>query len=194
MTIEKGEAWGEPEGAPVESTLADDASVARYVGGRQHAGVSATSGDVMQTLGLHDGPRSAPLWFPMDLGFVTLDEGVEHPFVAHVIARGPLWSGAGAAIMNAAWLGDWYLGPRSHPNDGLLDIAYGALPSRQRWAAAKRARTGIHLPHPSLTVRRVSFWEHTFDRTRSIWVDGHRVGRAKRLVCRLESDWFTLVG
>lgn len=194
MTIEKGQAWGDPSGAPVEATLPDDAEIARYVCGHPGAAVSARSGDLMQTLGLADGPRPEPLWFPMDLGFVTLDGGAEQPFSAHVIARGSLWSGAGAAVMNAAWLGDRYLGPKSHPNDGLLDITVGALPPRQRWAAAKRAKTGVHVPHPSLTVKRVEVWEHTFERRRSIWIDGRRIGRAKHLACRLETDAFTLVG
>ena len=194
MTIEKGEAWGDPDGPSVETTLADDAGVAQYVSRHPGAIVSANSGDLMQTLGLSDGPRSEPLWFPMDLGFVRLDGGAERPFSAHVIARGPLWLGAGAAVMNAAWLRDRYLGPRSHPNDGLLDVTFGALPPRQLWAAAKRAKTGVHLPHPSLTVKRVKTWEHAFDRPRSIWIDGCRIGRAKHLVCRLESDSFTLVG
>lgn len=194
MTIEKGEAWGDPEGAPVDATLPSDVAVAAYVHKHPEAVVSATSGDLMQTLGLSAVPRSNPLWFPMDLGFVSLDGGAERPFVAHVIARGPVWLGGGAAVMNAAWLGDRYLGPRSHPNDGLLDVTVGSLPPRQLWAAAKRAKTGVHLPHPNLAVKRVGRWEHTFERPRSIWLDGTRVGRAKHLVCRVESDAFTFVG
>ena len=37
--------------------------------------------------------------------------------------------------MNAQWLGDWDLGPRSHPNDGLLDVTDGTLPFGDRWKA-----------------------------------------------------------
>ncbi len=194
MTIEKGEAWGQSVGAPVEATLADDAALAQHVAAHPGATVSARSGDLVRTLGLRDGPRAEPLWFPMDLGFVSFDGGVEHPFAAHVIARGPLWLGHGAAVMNAAWLGDRYLGPRSHPNDALLDITVGSLPARQLWAAAKRSRTGVHLPHPGLAVKRIGTWQHTFDRPRSLWVDGQRIGRGSHLACRIESDWFTLVG
>lgn len=194
MTIKKGEAWGEPAGLPIEATVADDAAVAHHVAAGPGAVVAARSGDLLQTLGLGDTQRADPLWFPMDLGFVSCDGELERPFAAHVIARGPLWLGAGASVMNAAWLGDRYLGPRSHPNDGLLDITFGSLPPRQLWAARQRSRTGVHLPHPGLTVKRVEAWEHTFDRPRSIWVDGVRVGRAAQLTCRIERDWFTLVG
>lgn len=194
VTIRKGEAWGEPSGAPVETVLASDAAVAAYVAKRPGSTVSAATGDLNQTLGLSDGPRSEPLWFPMDLGFVTIDGRDELPFAAHVIARGRLWLGEGAAVMNAAWLGDRYLGPRSHPNDALLDVTVGSLPPRQLLAAAKRVKTGVHLPHPALAVKRVGAWEHTFDRPRSMWVDGQHIGRAEKLACRIESDWFTLVG
>lgn len=194
VTIEKGESWGESAGPVVEATLLSDAAVAQHVAQGPNAVVSASAGDLMRTLGLGEGPRAEPLWFPMDLGFVSLDGGLERSFVAHVIARGPLWLGVGAAVMNAAWLGDRYLGPRSHPNDGLLDVTVGALPPRQLWVAAKRAKTGVHLPHPALSVKRVGAWEHTFDRPRSIWADGQRIGRARHLACRIESDWFTLVG
>lgn len=195
VTIQKGEPWGEPEGPSVDVRLPDDAAVALHVAERRDAVVAVEAGDLLQTLGLSaGGPRTDALWFPMDLGFISLDGGEELPFAAHVIARGPLWLGEGASIMNAAWLGDRYLGPRSHPNDGLLDITVGSLPPRQLLAAAKRSKTGVHLPHPALTVKRVGMWEHTFDRPRSIWVDGVRSGRAARLQCRIESDWFTLVG
>lgn len=194
MTIQKGEVWGEPEGARVEATLADDAAVAGYVASHPGAVVSALSGDLMQTLGLGEGPRPDPLWFPMDLGIATLDGGTEVPFVAHVMARGRLWLGPGAAIMNAAWIGARYLGPRAHPNDGLLDVTVGQLPPRQIWVAAKRAETGVHLPHPDLSVKRVAEWEHTFDQPRVVWIDGRKVGRARHLSCRVESDAFTLVG
>lgn len=194
MTIEKGEAWGEVTGSPPQATLLSDAEIAAEVATRRGCAVSADAGDLVQTLGLSSGPRAEALWFPIDLGFVSLDGGDERPFVAHVVARGPLWLGEGAAVMNAAWLGDFYLGPRSHPNDGLLDITVGRLPPRQLLAARSRARTGVHLPHPALSVKRVAQWDHEFTRPRSIWVDGVGIGRAKRLSCRIEPDWFQLVG
>lgn len=194
MTIRKGEPWGSPEGPAPASVLDDDAALARSVASSRGATLSVRSGDLAQTLGLDGAPRAEPLWFAMDLGFVELDDGPEIPFTAHVIARGRFWLGEGAVIMNAAWVGDRYLGPRAHPNDGLLDITVGSLPPRQLLAAAKRSKTGVHLPHPDLSVLRVANWEHHFDRPRRVEVDGRYVGRAHRLRCRVEADAYTLVG
>jgi hypothetical protein len=194
MTIRKGEAWGASDGPEPSAHLTDDSSLAAHVAAERGAVVSVSHGDLHRTLGLGDVPRREPLWFPMDLGWVSLDGGPEQPFVAHALARSRTWSGAGAAIMNAAWIGDRYLGPRAHPNDGLLDITFGALPPRQLVAAARRAKTGMHLPHPALSVRRVGSWSHTFDRPRFLWLDGCRSGNGRRIECRVEADWFTLVG
>lgn len=194
MTIQKGEAWGASEGPEPTADLADDASLAAHVASRRGIAVAVSGGDLHRTLGFGGGTRNDPLWFPIDLGWLSIDDGPECPFVAHAVVRTQTWLGEGAILMNAAWIGDRYLGPRAHPNDGLLDITVGQLPPRQLLAAAGRAKTGIHLPHPALTVRRVSSWSHTFKRPRSLWLDGHRSGRGRRLECRVEPDWFTLVG
>ncbi len=193
MVIAKGEAWGEPDGAAPTASADDDAALAALVVGERGLVVEVRHGDLRRTLGLGDARRAAPLWFPMDLGLVSIDGGAEQPFVAHAIARSRIWTGSGAAIMNAAWFGDLYLGPRAHPNDGLLDITVGALPPRQLWAASRRARSGTHLPHPDLEVRRVAAWTHDFERPRSGRLDGRAVGRGRRLSVRVEPDWFVLV-
>lgn len=193
MVISKGEPWGEPHGPQPERHLADDAELSAYVAGHRGSVVSVSSGDLHRTLGLAD-MRPEPLWFPVDLGFAALDGDPEAPFVAHAVARSRSWLGPGAVAMNAAWIGDRYLGPRAHPNDGLVDITFGALPLRQLAAAATRSKTGAHLPHPDLTVRRVVAWEHTFDRPRHLWLDGRHAGSGRHLTIRVEPDWFTLVG
>jgi len=194
MTIRKGEPWGAADGPAPSAHLSDDVSLAAHVALDRGAVVSVAGGDLHRTLGLATTPRHDPLWFPMDLGFVSIDNGPEHPFVAHAVLRSRTWLGAGAVIMNAAWIGDRYLGPRAHPNDGLLDITVGALPPRQLMIAARRAKTGMHLPHPALAVRRVETWSHTFERPRFLWLDGRRSGHGRSVACRVEADWFTLVG
>ncbi len=194
MVIAKGEPWGEPEGGSPIAVLSDDAEIARRVAGTRDTVVEVNGGDLHRTLGLGREPRSSPLWFPMDLGLVSIDGGAEQPFVAHAVARSRSWLGPAAVVMNAAWLGDRYLGPRAHPNDGLLDITVGSIPPRQLFAAAKRAKTGTHLPHPDLEVRRVDSWEHEFDRSRLVWLDRRPVGRARHLRFRIEPDWFVVVG
>lgn len=194
MVIEKGEVWGDSTGPDPVAALPGDAAVAAFVASRPGIVVSVSAGDLHRTLGLGPDVRSEPRWFPIDLGFASLDDGPEMPFVAHAVARSRLWLGSMAVAMNAAWLGDRYLGPRAHPNDGLLDITVGSLPPRQLAQAGQRAKTGTHLPHPQLAVRRVSGWEHTFDRARQVWLDGRRVGSATHLAVRVAPDWFTIVG
>lgn len=194
MTIRKGEPWGATEGPEPAANLPDDGELAAYVSSRRGAVVSVTSGDLHRTLGLDGGRRAEPLWFPIDLAWLSVDGAPELPFVAHAVARTRTWLGEGAIMMNAAWIGNRYLGPKAHPNDGLLDITTGSLPVRQLIAAANRSKTGTHLPHPALTVQRVGSWSRTFDRPRFVRLDGHIAGRGRRLECRVESDWFTLVG
>ncbi|MEZ5228415.1 MAG: hypothetical protein R2710_17600 [Acidimicrobiales bacterium] len=96
-------------------------------------------------------------------------------------------------VMNAAYVGERYLGPRSHPNDDLLDVTFGALPLQQRLMASKRSRQGTHLPHPALTVVRRPVWAHDFARPTAVWIDGRRTGRCLHLEVRLVTDAFVVI-
>jgi hypothetical protein len=95
--------------------------------------------------------------------------------------------------MNCGWVGDWYRGPRAHPNDGLLDVTTGELPLRQRLQARARVRTGTHLPHPGLATSRRGEWEHRFGRDVPVFVDGRRAGRCRVLKVTIQPDCFTLI-
>ncbi len=121
--------------------------------------IGLVGGDLCHTLGgLGDESRlhgAEAMRFPVDLAVAEVD-GVEHCFVAHLIVRGRWWRGRAITIMNAQWLGDWDLGPRSHPNDGLLDVSDGRLGLADRMAARSRVRTGTHLPHPGIATSRVA--------------------------------------
>ena len=125
--------------------------------------------------------------FPVDVGRLELD-GQSHWFVAHAIARGPLWLGRAVVVMNAQWLGEWDLGPKAHPDDALLDVTDGALPPGDLLEARKRVRLGTHLPHPALQTSRVAQLDLTLDRARTIWLDGDRIGRSRRLLIEVEPD------
>ncbi len=96
-------------------------------------------------------------------------------------------------VMNSAWYGDWYLGPRAHPNDGLLDVTVGELSLRDRMKAKKRVKSGTHLPHPNLEVRRVATLERTLKRPTRVHIDGVLAGQARHIQVRLDSDAFVLV-
>ncbi|MEZ5341571.1 MAG: hypothetical protein R2706_08985 [Acidimicrobiales bacterium] len=160
MVIRKGVDWGWDDEVPADLTVcASDAQAAEVVGaavaaGRQ-AAITLRRGDLWRTVGgAVDEPASgSSRCLPIDLGYVQLDDGPERPFVAHVVARRFGWQGTSCVVMNAAWVGDLYLGPRAHPNDDLLDITVGSVPLRQRFEAgsgfdpACTCRIPVSSPH-----------------------------------------------
>lgn len=210
MTIERGQTWGEPsdpevdDGLPVvgsDAELAefwaatrDDAEPERTSGLPPVPMVRLSAGDLLKTLGL-DRPRLSGqrYRYPVDIGLAHLrrDRSAEEtvPFAAHLTVRNRPLSGLGPglslAVMNAAWLGDLRLGPRAHPNDGLLDVTEGVIGLAQRREGTRRARSGAHLPHPALSTSRGSSWEQVRSRPVQVWIDGRRRGRFRSI--RVES-------
>lgn len=200
MVIEKGGPWGAPAPgvtAPIMDTTVDLAAAAHRAwqeGRVLEAAVGPGAPDVLSQLGVEPGrPADERYRYPFDLGLVTGDDGVERPFVAHAVARRPGWSGRFAVAMNVGWWGDWYLGPRAHPNDGLLDITVGHMPFRQRPAARRRVRTGSHLPHPLLKTVRRAGWEQVFERPTPLLVDGQQVALTRRIEVRAVPDALAVI-
>jgi diacylglycerol kinase family enzyme len=112
--------------------------------------------------------------------------------VAHLVARNRLWTRA-FVVMNAQWLGGLNLGPRAHPNDGLLDVYDARLGLADVVKVRARARAGAHLPHPGIKERRVPAAQVGFDRPLTVWLDGMRVGPARGLSVRVDPDALTVV-
>jgi diacylglycerol kinase family enzyme len=202
VTIAKGRPWGAPGALPADGVIVQSDAEARHVveSARRNGGDIPTlgllGGDLCKTLGgLRDEARlrsDEAMTFPVDLGRVEV-EGQPHWFVAHAVARGPMWLGQVVTVMNAQWLGDWDLGPKAHPDDALLDVTDGALPFGDLLQARTRVRIGTHLPHPSLRTSRVTALDLELDRTRTIWLDGERVGRVRRLQVAVEPDALRVV-
>jgi diacylglycerol kinase family enzyme len=128
--------------------------------------------------------------FPVDLGEVLLD-GRLQVFVAHVVARTRGW-GHVAAAMNAQFLGQWLVGRKAHPNDGLLDVYQADLSLTDRLKVRPRLRHGEYLPHPRITERRTAAVQVDFDRPRPIYIDGEHWGEARTLSLRVEPDALTV--
>ena len=197
MTISKGAPYGEtgrplpPDGAVVGS----DAQ-ARHVleaarrEGRPLPPLQLTGGDLFRTLG---GPSpNGDVCFPVDLGEVLID-GRLHFFVAHLVVRARLWS-YGFVAMNAQWVGDWNLGPRAHPNDGLLDTYEAQLHISDLVKVRRRLALGAHLPHPRIKERRVSALQVELPAPLAVRLDGDVVATdARALSVRLEPDALTVV-
>jgi len=185
--------------APADLVRADsDADLARRAGRAEADGhrlaAQVGPGDVLRTLGLTvPRPPAERLRYSVDLGWASLGGGPPLPFVAHLCAHRPLWRGPFALAMNCAWRGSWYLGPRAHPNDGLLDVTWSAgLAARQRLLARRRVSTGSHLPHPDLRVERVARWHHRFTRPMPVALDGQRHGSHLEVEVWVTPDSFWL--
>ncbi len=183
MVIRPGGSYGRPvEVQPSWPRCDRDAEVGAHIARRGAEPCVLQGGDLLTTLGggsTHAaGTASA---YPVDALRVVLDHAEEHLAAAHVVVRAVWWGGECAVAMNAAWLGSWYLGPRAHPNDGLVDVTIGRLPWQQRLLAWRRAQTGTHLPHPALRTVRRPIWDHTFPVATPTYVDGRRVGRVRHL-------------
>ena len=197
MTIRKGSPYGEPGRAlPADGIVVASDAQARAVleearaAGRPYPALGVVGGGLCRTLaGPGDESRlrsPAAVSFPVDLGQVIVD-GRLHLFVGHVVARNRLWTRAVVA-MNAQWCGDWNLGPRSHPNDGLVDVYDARLRLGDLWKVRRRLPAGAHLPHPRIRQQRAASVQLDLERPLPVWIDGERVDKGKRLVVRVEPD------
>ena len=164
--------------------------------GRQLPAIGLLGGDLYRTLGGRgtgaERLRSADaVTFPVDLGAVLVD-GRLYWFVAHLVARNRWWTRVFAA-MNAQWYGDWNLGPRAHPDDGLLDTYDARLRPADLLVVRTRLPNGSHLPHPGIAERRAASVQVSFDRPRSVTLDRVAIGPATTLSVRVEPDALTVV-
>jgi hypothetical protein len=202
VTVRKGADWGAPGPLAADGlVVTGDVAARTELEGARREGrpvreLGLLGGDLCRTVGGRgdEARRRSGLGvrLPVDAARVALDGEVSW-FVAHLVARGPGWSGPCAVVMNAEWLGPYKLGPRAHPGDGLLDLTEGRLGWRDRWRASRRARFGDHLPHPALTTRRAGRLELDFERPTRVWLDGELVGRHRHLDITCEPDALTVV-
>jgi hypothetical protein len=197
VTIERNRPWGE------RGALAPDGVIARTDGelralveearrtGVAPPAVGLVGGDLCRTLGgrgdvdrLHS-PEAIRV--PIDVGCVELD-GERHWFVAHLLARRSWWRGRIVAAMNAEFVGQRDVAPRSHPNDGFLDVLDGDPSLGDRWKAWTRLRTGSHVPHPEIAERCVKEFETTLAPRTRVWLDGSAFGVHRHLRVTIEPD------
>ncbi len=203
MTVRRNQPWGSvaalPDGAPIASS---NAELRRLITGQRSGGAPAApigvvGGDLWRVVGRPAGAadrlrsehaRTAPI----DLIKVTAD-GEVHWACVGAVARNSWWRGPAVAAMSAESLGVWRLAPAAHPNDGRLHLLstgldQPALSVTQRALARRRLRSGAHVPHPAIAVRRTESWEHRFDRPLGLWLDGERVGRCRELTLAIHPD------
>jgi YegS C-terminal NAD kinase beta sandwich-like domain len=201
VTIRKGEAWGHPGPLPDDGVVvASDHDAAEVIErarreGRPYPPLGLVGGDLCRTLGGSGGAGRLrthdAVTFPVDLGEALVDGRLRF-FVAHLVARNRWWTRA-FVVMNAQWVGGLNLGPRAHPNDGLLDVYDARLGFSDVVKVRARARAGAHLPHPGIKERRVPAAQVGFDRPTTVWLDGVRLGPARHLSVRVDRDALTVV-
>lgn len=200
MTIRKGEDWGTvgplAQGAPVVDS---DRAVGEWLS--THAShsveVGLVGGDLARTVGARSSPAEvttgeARTRLPTDVGMVTID-GRSEPFAAHVVLRRRFWLGRIVIAANAAFIGPWNVSPRSHPNDGRLEIIEVELSMGDKWKARSRLPSGTHLPHPGIRIRSVRSAELEVPTGAHAYIDGVRVGRPSQVAVAVEPDALTIV-
>jgi len=201
MPISTNSPYGEPGTLPEDGVVVRSDAEARTVieraraEGRPFPVLGLLGGDLCKTLG-GDGDEARlrspeAVRFPVDLGEVLLDARL-HVFVAHFVARTRGW-GHVVAAMNAQFVGPWVVGPRAHPNDGLLDVYQADLSFADRLKVRARIRHGVHLPHPGIKERRAAGTQIELDRPLPVYLDGERVGEGRVLSMRVEPDALTVV-
>ena len=158
---------------------------------RGPARIGLIGGDLARTVGarsdreeIRHGARVA---LPIDLGVVSID-GRDMIMASSLIIRRPFWSGEVDAVMNASFYHSWNVTPSGHPNDGRFDVVHAELSWSDRWKARSRLPTGSHVPHPDITIRRLTTCEFTPHRVARVWLDGVRVGSASRVEVSVRAD------
>jgi hypothetical protein len=199
MTIRKGDPWGEPAQCPpgikVVSTDRDlrDWVIWHRTRDLDIPPIGVAGGDLARTCGGASGTALPSVKVTVDAMRVTLDDGAPTWGVAHVVARREWWRNDIALVMNAQFFGPYDVAPRSHPNDGRLDVVRidAAMSLRDRLQARQRARTGSHLPHPHIASRAQAEVDLEFDQSMVVWIDGVRCGTARLLRVDAEPDAYT---
>lgn len=201
MTVRKGVDWGGSAAVPDDLVVvgSDAEGAALLAGGAPYPAVGLLAGDLARTLGGRGGPaarlRDDGVAVAVDVGVVRLDGGPPVRFLAHCVARRGWWRGPVLAAMNAQFLGAWDVAPRAHPGDGRLDVVSvpAAFGAGDRWKARGRLPSGTHLPHPSITQRRVADEVVDLDRATPVRLDGVVVGEARSLALTVEPDALLVV-
>ncbi|MFM2047392.1 MAG: hypothetical protein RL383_1469 [Actinomycetota bacterium] len=179
MGIGKNEDWGVPA-APAERAVAhDDRSVVllqgalapRVAGGNLHRALGAPGAP-------SDGSPGTELSLDALAVTVAVDGGTLVVTAAADVVVGSWWSRHGLAVVTNVGMWDALdIAPGGHPNDGRFEIVtvHGSMRRRDRLEARRRARTGSHIPHPSITRQSATSFSLERRGRQGLWIDSVRV-------------------
>ena len=197
MSIRKGTDWGRPGPVPDDAIFVNsDAEANEAVGDARRARrpippLCLLGGDLARTLGVADNEASLRAGegtqLQTDLGMALID-GRMVWFVSHLVARRSWWRGPIVIAANAAFLGVYNIAPRAHPGDGRIDLIEADPSLSERLKARSRLRSGTHVPHPQIKVRRCRAAQMELTRPTPVTVDGINVGEARTLSIRVEPE------
>jgi hypothetical protein len=206
MTIVKGSQWGVHRPFPVDAPVANsNRDLHRLVRAGERL-VGLTGGDLYRTVGGSDDqnrlmnqtrlvsrdPENLPIHLPVDLIEVSLDDRLVGQFSTHLVGHDPRWRHVVAA-MNCDFWRAYRLGPRAHPNDGVIDTYVADLPVSDLLKVLPRARTGLHVPHPAITLSRSGCVELTLPKRLRFAADDVPVGRGRLVRLTVLPDALTVV-
>jgi hypothetical protein len=181
MPIDERGDWGADVvcPCPIVECRRDD----RIVTASPGVAVTLTGGNLWRALGRPGAARPGTRALALDVDAVVVSAGSTAPMMGadSVVLRRPWWKGGLlrgriTLISNSGMHGDRSLLPRAHPNDGewdRLEIDPG-MGVKARLIAWARSRRGDHLPHPALTVSRVTEAMVVCEASTVVCVDGRR--------------------
>lgn len=199
MTIRKGEEWGRRDVAPSSFFIAEDDSD----GASQppHTPFALCRGDMFTAIGqpslpVHHAECTIVAIDAMvcSISFVSGDVETVRAFSSVTI--GSWWKGRHLIASNSGFLNGMNIAPRSHPNDGEFDVVNidAAMPLKQRFIARRKAKTGTHVPHPQLTIKRSTAVEFTRERPQErLAIDGVAVSQWEKISISIEPDYWEII-
>lgn len=197
MSVRKGTDWGAPGTVPDDAVFVNsdaEANEAVSEAGRARRPVPPLcllGGDLARTLGVAGNEAALRAGegtrLQIDLGTALVDGRLVW-FVSHLVATRSWWRGPIVVAANAAFLGDYNVAPRAHPGDGLIDLIEADPSLSERLKARSRLRSGTHVPHPQIKIRRCRAAQLELARPTPVRIDGNRVGEARTLSIRVEPD------
>lgn len=199
MTIKKGEEWGERISVPHDFHIAeDDADLASY---EPNEIIALRRGDMHRALGQPTIPGSTPECTSVHVDAllcrITMRDGsISERYAASSVSFGTWWSGEYVIVSNSGFFQGLNIAPRSHPNDGIVELftISIAMSWRQRFLARRRARTGTHIPHPNLSIQRVQHHSTArTDRRQRLSLDGRAVADWERIDIEVAADHWNLL-
>ena len=204
MPFSPGSAGGFPSSVPKDLLqFRSDREIGIFLRDHDAKQIHATNiayqkGDFIKVLGL-EGVRNVDQCLRVILDAVSVEyvdvEGYSHQDVCigsfHIGNR--FLRGAISIVSNSGYWRGREVAPRSHPNDGKLDIVElsAAMKWAQRRMAWKKALTGSHLPHPLIQYSQGEFFQWS-GKNRRLVIDGKFVSQVQKVSCRVQSDCLEL--